>query len=104
MKSWPLSTATLVIIWATAAGVSAIDITEHVSIGGVLAGTYQYEWVSGPPGAEDRGRGAVPFQPEISIKPTESDEVFFKFGFAAGNGLNAVTPFVFAPWERAITA
>ena len=78
------------------------DIAKHVSIGGVLSGAYQYEWVDGPPDVDDSGRGAISFQPEVSITPTEADEIFFAFGFAAGNGLNAVTPFVLAPWAAAL--
>jgi porin len=74
------------------------DMAKHVSIGGVLSGAYQYEWVDGPPDVDDSGRGAISFQPEVSITPTEADEIFFLLGFAAGNGLNGVTPFTPAPW------
>ena len=73
-------------------------IARHVSIGGVLSGAYQYEWIDGPPDIDDQGRGALSFQPEISITPSETDEIFFKFGFAAGNGLNDITPFNLRPW------
>ena len=34
------------------------DIAKNVSIGGVLSGAYQYEWVDGLPGVDDSGRGA----------------------------------------------
>ncbi len=71
---------------------------EKFSISGVLAGAYQYQLVSGPHDAKDQGRGAVPIQPEITITLTEVDEILFKFGFAAGNGLNEVTRFNLAPW------
>ncbi len=74
------------------------DIAKHVSIGGVIAGAYQYEWVDAPPGIDDRGRGAIAFQPEVSITPTEADEIFFALGFAAGNGLNGATAFTLSPW------
>ncbi len=78
------------------------DFAKHVSIGGVLSGAYQYEWVSGPSDPDDLGRGAISFQPEVSITPTEADEIFFLFGFAAGNGLAAVTPFTLAPWAAGV--
>jgi hypothetical protein len=71
------------------------DINDKFSIGGVLAGAYQYQWADGD---EDLGRGAISFQPEFSVRPTEKDEVFAKFGFADGNGLNGVTAFNLAPW------
>jgi porin len=71
------------------------DITDKFSIGGVLAGAYQYQWVAGD---DNLGRGALPFQPEFSFRPTARDEIFARFGFAAGNGLNTVTDFNIAPW------
>jgi hypothetical protein len=46
----------------------AYDITDKFSIGGVLSGTYQFQWVDGD---DNKGRGAVPFQPEFSFRPTE---------------------------------
>ena len=75
--------------------VSGYDLTDKFSIGGVIAGAYQYQWVDGD---DNLGRGALPFQPEFSFRPTENDEFFAKFGFAAGNGLNGVTDFYLAPW------
>jgi hypothetical protein len=71
------------------------DITDKFSIGGVLAGAYQYQWVDGD---DNKGRGALPLQPEISFRPTENDEIYTKFGFAVGNGLDGVTKFNMAPW------
>jgi hypothetical protein len=74
-------------------------IASKVTVGGVIAAAYQYESLSDPSGVGDFGRGAVLAQPEISVKPTERDEVFLKFGFAAGNGLNIEKqPFALAPW------
>ncbi|MBW2429940.1 MAG: porin, partial [Deltaproteobacteria bacterium] len=71
------------------------DITDKFSIGGILAGAYQYQWVAGD---DNIGRGAVTFEPEISFRPTANDEIFAKFGFAAGNGLNGVTNFNLPLW------
>ena len=81
------------------------DITDKFSVGGVLAGAYQYQFISDVPGFNDTGRGAIPFQPEFSFRPTGKDELFAKFGFAAGNALNAGTsPFVLAPWAADLEA
>jgi hypothetical protein len=71
------------------------EINDKFSIGGILAGAYQYELLNQ---GDDDGGGAVPFQPEMSFRPTDNDEFFAKFGFAAGNGLNNKTPFILAPW------
>ena len=49
-------------------------------------------------------RGALPFQPELVYNPTEQDQLFVKLGFAAGNGLNEVSPFVLAPWAADLEA
>jgi long-subunit fatty acid transport protein len=36
----------------------AYEINDKFSVGGVLAGAYQYQWVDGD---ENLGRGALPF-------------------------------------------
>jgi hypothetical protein len=72
---------------------------KKVAFSGIIAGAYQYESVSGPSNVDDFGRGAVPIQLEVSVKPTDNDEFFSKFGFAAGNGLNVgKQPFTMSPW------
>jgi porin len=78
------------------------DIAKKVVIEGVLSGVYQYEGVDGPPGVDDKGRGALSFQPGLGIALTEADELFFLLGFAAGNGLAGVTPFTLAPWAAGV--
>ena len=76
------------------------EIGEMLSIEGVLAGAVQYREVSDERSEfGDVARWAAPFQPEISFTPTENDEFFLKFGFAAGKGLGKVTPsFSLSPW------
>jgi porin len=74
------------------------DGPDIVTVRGVLAYAYQSEHSTGPSDPDDPSGWAMPFQPEVSITPTDQDEVFVKFGFAAGDGLNAVTNFTLAPW------
>ena len=78
----------------------AYEINEKLSIGGIIAGEWQYQSISDAPDFDSKGRGALVFQPEISFTPTDSDEVFAKFGFGAGNGLmeEGQSPFFLAPW------
>ena len=78
----------------------AYEINDKLSIGGIIAGVYQYQSLSDAPDFDSEGRGALVFQPEISFTPTDSDEVFAKFGFGAGNGLmeEGRSPFFLAPW------
>lgn len=73
-------------------------IGDMITFSCIIAGAYQYE---NPSVGEDDdfGRGALAIQPEVSISPTPADEIFFKLGLGAGNGLNIEKhPFALAPW------
>jgi hypothetical protein len=74
------------------------DGESRLTLGGVLAGVYQYQFLDRDDGGKDEGGGGFAFQPEMSFQPTLRDELFAKFGFAADNGLNDKTPFSLAPW------
>lgn len=88
-----------IVVFLQGANCLAFEITDELSIGGILAVAYQYQDVSDAPGFENTGRGAVSFQPEISFRPTEKDELFAELGFAVGNGLNdGTSPFQLKPW------
>jgi len=80
------------------------EINDKLGIGGIIAGVYQYQSISDAPDFDSEGRGALVFQPEISFTPTDSDEVFAKFGFGAGNGLMEAgkSPFMLAPWAAPV--
>ena len=91
----PTGFIALVLVLFLHGSVWGYDLTEKFSIGGILAGVYQYQWLDGD---EDKGRGAVNFEPEFSFHPNDSNELFAKFGFGAGNGLNGVTNLRLAPW------
>lgn len=92
----PAFSLIMVFLWGSAA--LAYEINDKLSIGGVLAGAYQYQSISPEfEEFENSGRGALPVQPEISFTPTDKDQIFAKFGFAAGNGLNKKSPFLLAP-------
>ena len=104
MKRWmKLNLGSLLIInlcLAFAAPGQGYDITDKFSIGGIMAGVYQYQWLDDDANgeADNLGRGAVNFEPEIWYRPNENNTVFAKLGFGAGNGLNGVTDFNLAPW------
>ncbi len=89
---------------ARVAALEANHWTDKIAVHGVLAGAYQEEIPSGPEDAESTGRGALAFQPEISITPTEQDEIVFMFGFPAGEGLNGSTQMLIAPWAANLEA
>ena len=76
----------------------AYDVNEKLWVGGNAAGVYQYQDLSDNSGAGDVGRGALVFQPAAMFTPTEKDELFVKFGFAEGNGLDKVSPFFLRTW------
>jgi hypothetical protein len=74
------------------------ELTDTLSVGGTIAGSSQFQQVSDAPGTDDELRAGLAIQPELSFRPAESDELFFKLGFGVGNGLNKVSPFNLAPW------
>ncbi|MGM0427644.1 MAG: carbohydrate porin [Thermodesulfobacteriota bacterium] len=76
------------------------EINDKFSISGIIAGAWQYQDLDYAPDFDSEGRGAMVFQPEMSFTPTDSDELFAKFGFGAGNGLmeEGQSPFTLAPW------
>lgn len=74
------------------------DVNDTFSLGGVLAGAIQCQNLSDAQDFSNTCEFAAPFQPEFSYRPTEADEVFFKLGFAAGNGINGNSPFIISPW------
>lgn len=79
--------------------VLARAVTEALSVGGVLAASFQQQLLAGSASSEDALRGGLSLQPEISLRPTADDELILKFGLAEGNGLNPVSPFVLTPWS-----
>ena len=94
-----ISAISLLLITST----QAYEVTDKFSVGGVLSGAMQCQVLSDDADSSDKCRGAVPVQPEASLRPTENDEFFIKFGFAAGNGLNSSdnrkrSPFALATW------
>ena len=91
----------LVLVLFLRGSVWGYDLTDKFSIGGIMGAAYQYQWLDNDKNgeAEDRiGRGAVNFEPEFSFRPNDSNELFARIGFGAGNGLNGVTDFRLAPW------
>ncbi len=91
------ATAIVLFLGSTSAA-RAYDINDKLSIGGSLGMAGQCLENSGLADAENVCRGAAPFQPELTYNPTEQDQFYVKFGFAAGHGLNENSPFVLAPW------
>ena len=56
----------------------AYEVTDKLSIGGTLAGAYQYQVLGdSTPDYDDTGRGAVTFQAEFSYSPMEQSEFFY---------------------------
>lgn len=78
--------------------VLAVEVNDQLEINVLIAGALQCQEPSGADDADSACRGGAPLQPELVYNPTEQDQLFLKFGFAAGNGLNPVSPFVLASW------
>jgi hypothetical protein len=91
-----LSLALVLLLLDTAA--HAYDVSDKFSAGGLLAGAIQCQHLSNAEGFSNSCEAAAPFQAEFSFRPTDNNEVFFKLGFAAGNGINGNSPFIIPPW------
>jgi len=76
----------------------AHEITEKLSLDGVLSGAVQCQSLSDDTAGDDTCKSAVPLQPELTYRPSMHDRLFLKLGFAAGNGLNDVSPFNIPSW------
>lgn len=74
-------------------GAGAYDINDKLSIGGVIAGGYQYD------GDDHQGGAAGTIRPHLDYRPTERDELFLKLGFSAGNAINDTSQFALNPWD-----
>ncbi len=100
-----LNRSNLVHIWALLAPASmagaawGLEINRNLSLSGTMAAATQCQRATGAPGFADSCKGAGIIQPELSYRPTQSDELQAKFGFALGNGLNGNSPFALAPWS-----
>ena len=91
------SLLTLVTLFSSIA-VEAKELTEKLSLNGVLSGALQCQQLSDETVGEDTCKTAAPFQPELTYHASKHDSLFLKFGFAAGNGLNEVSPFNLSAW------
>ena len=100
-----LATLTSGLLAASASPSWAYDVTDSFSLGAVLGATGQCQEGLGGLVDEDGQsldgdtcRGGMPFQLELSVRPSERDELYALLGYAVDNGLNDVSPFVLAPW------
>ena len=87
-----------VILSLLSSALNAYDLDDKLSIGGIAALGGQCQEFSEGAGASNACRGALPFRPNLSYAPTAQDALYVKLGFAAGNGLNEVSPFQLLPW------
>ena len=94
-RTAPLSALSLLL---AATSLQAYEVNDKLSISGVAAATLQCQELDGAANGPDRCRDGFAFQPEISFNAGGATSAFVKLGFAEGNGLNPVSPFVLAPW------
>ncbi len=76
----------------------AYDVNDQLAVNVLAAVSMQCQELSGDTQAPNTCRGAAPLQPELFYNPTQQDQIFIKLGFAAGNGINDVSPFALTPW------
>ena len=78
--------------------VEAMELTDKLSLNGVISGALQCQQLSANSAGEEACKPGIPFQPELTYRPSQHNTLFLKLGFAAGNGLNAVSPFNLSSW------
>ena len=78
--------------------VEAKEISDKLSLNGVISGALQCQLLSADSSGEDVCKLGIPLQPELTYRPSQHDILFLKLGFAVGNGLNEVSPFNLSTW------
>lgn len=76
----------------------AHEITENLSLDGVLSGAVQCQNLADGAAGDDICKGALVLQPELTYRPVRHHRLFLKLGFAAGNGLYGESSFNIPPW------
>ena len=71
----------------------ANEPTVQLSLGGLLAGSGQCQVFGEEADKSQACRGALPLRPRLLYRVTGRDELHLELGYAAGNGLNEVSPF-----------
>ena len=89
---------TMMITLLSFVSVEAHELTEKLSLDGVLSGALQCQRLLDGTAGDDTCKAAVPLQPELTYRPTGRNRLYLKLGFAAGNGLNEVSPFNIPSW------
>jgi porin len=86
------------LVLASCMPAAAHELTESLSLDGVLSAAVQCQELSQYPDGDDICKYAAPLQPALTYRATRHDRLFLKLGFAAGNGLNAALPFNVGSW------
>lgn len=97
MKTWLSALAPALLMTFGVLPVGAYDLDENLSLNLTLSATGQCQSLTSGD-APDSCRGGLPVQLEAIYHPAKEHELGFKLGFAAGNGLNTISPFVLLPW------
>ena len=98
MKSFTHYLLVISISFLFVSRVNAYEMTDKLSLNGILAGAMQCQNLSSNTAGESTCKSAVPFQPELTYRLTSYDTFFLKLGWALGNGLSDESPFNIPPW------
>lgn len=77
---------------------NAHELTEKLSLDGVLSGAFQCHKIADDTIADDTCKSALALQPAFTYRTSIHNRLLFKLGFAAGNGLNEASPFNISSW------
>jgi porin len=76
----------------------AHELTEKLSLDGVLSAAIQCQKMADGNIADDTCKSAAPLQPAFTYRTSIHNRLLLKLGFSAGNGLNKTLPFNIAAW------
>ena len=76
----------------------AHELTERLSLDGVLSGSVQCLHPADETTTNKTCKGALPIQPQLTYRATRHDRLLLKLGFAVGDGLNETSPYNIRTW------
>lgn len=89
---------TITIVLFSFVSAEAHELTDKLSLNGVLSGALQCQQLLDDTIGDDTCKTAIPFQPTLTYRPSQHDRLFLKLGFATSNGLDDVSPFNIRSW------
>jgi porin len=90
--------ALLPVVILSLTNANAHELTEKLSLDGVLAGAFQCQKLAAEDTANDTCKSTAALQPAFTYRTSPHNRLLFKLGFAVNNSLNEASPFNISAW------